>query len=242
MAMAWLNSVVRRLLLCLGSFVVVVIITFFPIPFVTSQSLTQEVIRLYMPPSPGPGPFLKPGEGFRIYFQFAIASAFILDHAFLVYQLLPMLAPPRRQPSRGRRLRVMHGCIATFGIGILAGNALIQPTISWLGQTWRVERAIGLEPLMSWPEFWNLILTVVIGTALAFELPALMAGLVWLGIVSRDRLASWRKYAVLLAFTIAAFVTPTRDMMNQATGAAILYVPYELGLLLARCVPASEAA
>jgi Sec-independent protein secretion pathway component TatC len=60
-----------------------------------------------------------------------------------------------------------------------------------------------------------------------------MVGLVWLGIVSRQRLASWRKYTVLLAFTGAALVTPTPNALNQTTVATFYNRRYEPGVLLA---------
>ena len=41
-----------------------------------------------------------------------------------------------------------------------------------------------------------------------------------------------------VAFVIGALVTPTPDVMNQAVVAVPCYLLYELGLLLARLVPA----
>jgi sec-independent protein translocase protein TatC len=43
-----------------------------------------------------------------------------------------------------------------------------------------------------------------------------------------------RKYAILIAFTIAAILTPTPDVFNQTLMALPIYLLYEVGILAAR--------
>jgi sec-independent protein translocase protein TatC len=234
-ALAWLNSLVPRLLICVGTLALALVVVAVPIPYILGPavSVTQKVMDLYAIPTMSHLQYLRPGEGFATYFRVALASAFILDHPVLAYQLLAILAPPGRCPSRSSRLRVVHACTAAFGLGILAGIALIRPMIAWL-----ISLPIGVDVVVGFAEYFQLVVTLVIGVALAFELPVLMVGLIWLGIVSRQRLASWRKYAVLLAFTVAALVTPTPDALNQTIVAGSVYLMYEIGLRLAHLIRA----
>jgi len=69
----------------------------------------------------------------------------------------------------------------------------------------------------------------------------LVFGMVWLQITSRERLAAWRPYVVLTAFVVGALLTPTPDALNQAIVAIPICLLYELGLRLARRVPAASA-
>ena len=55
-----------------------------------------------------------------------------------------------------------------------------------------------------------------------------------LGIATYSRLARFRKYAFLLAFVVAAIITPTPDPINQALVAVPLFLLYEIGLQLSR--------
>ena len=69
---------------------------------------------------------------------------------------------------------------------------------------------------------------------LSFETPLVMYMLAQLGIVSAGSLSRFRRYWVVVAFILAAIITPTVDPVNQALVAGPLLVLYELGVLLAR--------
>ena len=67
-----------------------------------------------------------------------------------------------------------------------------------------------------------------------FELPPAITLLSKLGIVTPDKLAANRKYAVLAAFIVAAILTPTPDVFNQLLMVIPLLLLFELGILCAR--------
>ena len=69
---------------------------------------------------------------------------------------------------------------------------------------------------------------------LSFETPLLMFFLTKLRVLNPDRLARFRKYALILAFVIGAMITPTPDPLNQTLVSLPLYLLFELGLLLSR--------
>ncbi|MBS3766491.1 twin-arginine translocase subunit TatC, partial [Candidatus Bipolaricaulota bacterium] len=65
---------------------------------------------------------------------------------------------------------------------------------------------------------------------LVFEVPLLIYLMVRLGFVKPSTLRKNRKYVVIIAFTIAAFITPT-DIFSQVFMAIPLVVLYELSVL-----------
>ena len=69
---------------------------------------------------------------------------------------------------------------------------------------------------------------------IAFETPLIMYLLAQLGIVNARILSRFRRYWVVIAFILAAIITPTFDPVNQALVAVPLLALYELGLVLAR--------
>jgi hypothetical protein len=75
------------------------------------------------------------------------------------------------------------------------------------------------------------MLTVALG--LVFQLPLVMLFLSKIGFVTPDKFISWRKYAILVIFIIAAVVTPP-DPFTQIMTAVPMIVLYELGILIAR--------
>jgi sec-independent protein translocase protein TatC len=65
-------------------------------------------------------------------------------------------------------------------------------------------------------------------------MPVVTTFLARLGVISGKWLASKRRWAIILAFVIAAIITPTFDPINQGLLAAPLIVLYEMSIWLAR--------
>ena len=83
-------------------------------------------------------------------------------------------------------------------------------------------------------EYFSLALFLLIAFGVIFELPVLMVFLAKIGTVNAQFLAKHRKYAVLIAFIIAAVVTPTPDPVNQLIMAGPLLVLYEISIIAVR--------
>jgi sec-independent protein translocase protein TatC len=64
----------------------------------------------------------------------------------------------------------------------------------------------------------------------AFHFPMVLQILIYLGLLSVDKLRKWRRYAILGFFLIAAVITPTPDPFNQALVALPLWLLYEVAI------------
>ncbi len=80
-------------------------------------------------------------------------------------------------------------------------------------------------------EYFSLSIRLLISFGLIFELPVLMVFLARLGVVDPPFLKRNRKYAILIAFIIAAILTPTPDVVNQILMAGPLVVLYEVSII-----------
>jgi len=83
-------------------------------------------------------------------------------------------------------------------------------------------------------EYFSLALFLLFAFGIIFELPVFMVFLAKLGLVNAPFLAKNRKYAVLIAFIVAAIVTPTPDPVNQLIMAGPLLVLYEISIVAVR--------
>ena len=88
-------------------------------------------------------------------------------------------------------------------------------------------------PLIRISNIINLMIRLLFWMGLAFETPLVMFLLASLGIASASSLGRFRRYWVVVAFILAAMITPTVDPVNQALVAGPLLVLYELGIVLA---------
>lgn len=77
------------------------------------------------------------------------------------------------------------------------------------------------------------ILSLYLAFGLAFQVPIVVMLLVRFGLVTVDKLKSFRGYFIVVAFIIAAVVTPP-DVISQLALAVPMCILYEIGILGAR--------
>ena len=87
-----------------------------------------------------------------------------------------------------------------------------------------------LAPMPAVKQYFSLCLRLLIAFGVIFELPIFMVLLAKIGLVNTAFLNKHRKYAILLAFVIAAMVTPTPDVVNQLLMAVPIIVLYEVSI------------
>jgi len=80
-------------------------------------------------------------------------------------------------------------------------------------------------------EYFSLALRLLLAFGAIFELPVFMVFLAKMGVVDRPFLRKNRKYALLIAFVVAAILTPTPDVVNQLLMAGPLIILYEVSIL-----------
>ena len=87
----------------------------------------------------------------------------------------------------------------------------------------------------------NFVLILLLGIAVAFQMPLVIVLLGWLGIVDTDTLKRHRKWAMLICGLVAAITTPA-DVMSMLMMLIPLYLLYELGIIILQLIPASRLA
>jgi sec-independent protein translocase protein TatC len=88
-----------------------------------------------------------------------------------------------------------------------------------------------LEPMPAVDEYFSLALRLFLAFGVIFELPVFMVFLGKIGIVNKSFLVKNRKYALLIAFIVAAILTPTPDVVNQLLMAGPLVLLYEVSIV-----------
>lgn len=91
-------------------------------------------------------------------------------------------------------------------------------------------------------DFVDLIFVLGMVFALAFQTPIVVLLLSWIGIVEPRELAKKRRHAFAIAAILGAVLTPTGDPASMMMLTLPLYFLFELGLTLARVLPAARVA
>jgi sec-independent protein translocase protein TatC len=89
-------------------------------------------------------------------------------------------------------------------------------------------------------EYLSLIMTLIIGFGLCFQLPVLLTLLARAGLVSSAWLREKWRYAVVLIFALAAFLTPP-DVVSQISLAVPTLFLYEVSIYSVKLVERKRA-
>jgi sec-independent protein translocase protein TatC len=104
------------------------------------------------------------------------------------------------------------------------------------GQVFQFIQSFAPKSITAAPDieaYLSFVLTMFLAFGLAFEVPIVVVVLARLGMVSIEKLKAFRSYFVVLAFIIAAVVTPP-DVVSQLALAIPMCLLYELGIWAAQ--------
>ena len=84
-------------------------------------------------------------------------------------------------------------------------------------------------------------LTIIFVMGLVFEMPMLAWVLSSLGILHKELLKQYRRYAVVILLVLAAMITPSGDPFTLSVVFLPLYLLYELSILIVKPAPPEDA-
>ncbi len=174
----------------------------------------------------------------RLVIPLAGAASGLVDlaAAFVVFFTTLLLY---RMPLRWEMLWLPLFMLVALGFALAAGLWLATLSVKYRDVTFAVNFLLSfgadiIEQKWAFSEYLETISTLLFWMGVVFEMPLVIYFLTKLGIVNAKKLARFRRYMLVLAFVLGAFITPTPDPFNQAMVSLPIYLLFELGILLAR--------
>ena len=93
-----------------------------------------------------------------------------------------------------------------------------------------------LQPLYSPGKYLSLVTFMMLAFGVGFEFPVVLVFLQMAGALSWQRLASWRRWAVVVIFVIVSIITPSGDPVTLLALSLPMCLFYEVSILLGRFV------
>ncbi|MFQ3574144.1 MAG: twin-arginine translocase subunit TatC, partial [Thermodesulfovibrionales bacterium] len=169
---------------------------------------------------------------FWMSIKISLFSGIILSLPVLFHQLWRFISPGLLPKERKYALPFIFATTILFIIGASFCFFIVLPYALSFLLTYKTGDV--LMPMLSVGQYVDFCLKFVLAFGTVFELPVLIFFLTRLGIVTPQTLAKHRRYAVLLAFILAAFLTPTPDAFNQTLMAVPIILLYEVGIWVSR--------
>jgi sec-independent protein translocase protein TatC len=173
---------------------------------------------------------LKPTETFVSYLKVAFYTGIAMAMPLLVYQLFRFLAPGLTKTERRWILLSLPAVTIFFVGGMVFCYFLVLPSALDFLLNFGAS-IIEVRPTIS--EFLSFVTRFLLAVGIAFETPVIVFLLSKLGIATPKRLRRFRRWAYVLAFVVAAIITPTPDPINQSIVAIPIILLYELGIIFA---------
>ena len=177
--------------------------------------------------------YTEPLEYWATYFRVALVAGLAIAMPVIVYEILAFVGPGLTRQERRWVYPIVLGATLSFlGGAAFAYYVELPPALRFLlGFSGDVA-----EPLIKIGSYINFVTRLMLVTGLVFEMPLLVMGLAKLGVVNSRRLLGWWRYALVLAFVVAAVVTPSIDPVTQSLVAGPIIVLYFAGIVLAKLV------
>jgi len=182
---------------------------------------------------------LSPLEVFFAYLKIALVVGLFLACPIWLFQAWAFVAPGLYAKEKKVVLPVVLSASALFVAGGLFAYFVMFPVMfdflvnQMLPQT--------LAASFTVDNYIGLLLRLTVAFGVVFELPLAIAMLASIGIVTPKGLRRMRKYAIIVAFVLGAFLTPA-DPVSQLLMAGPLIIFYEIGIILAGIVGRPRSA
>jgi sec-independent protein translocase protein TatC len=150
----------------------------------------------------------------------------------ILWQLWLFIAPGLYDNEKRMVLPFVVGGSIMFLLGILFAYYVVTP----FGFQFLITFGSFLyTPLINIEDYVGFFTKILIGFGIAFELPVVAYFLALLGLITDKTLKDYFKYAIVIIFLLAAFLTPP-DVLTQLLMAAPLILLYGLSILIVHYV------
>lgn len=181
--------------------------------------------------------YTAPQEYFFTQLKIALFGAIFIAFPVIASQIYMFVAPGLYANEKQAFIPYLVATPILFLMGAALVYFIVMPfaMIFFLGMEQQGEgmAQISLVPRVS--EYLGLTMTLILAFGACFQLPVVLTLMARVGMATSEGLKAKRKYAIVVVFAVAAFMTPP-DPISQIGLAVPTLLLYELSILSVRSV------
>jgi sec-independent protein translocase protein TatC len=165
---------------------------------------------------------------FMIYMQVALYAGIAFAVPFLLYQIWAFIAPGLYKHEK----RYVMPLIVMGTVFFILGATFAYKVAFPAACDYLLGLALqgGFQPLYDAEEYLNLIIMIMLGLGIVFQIPTLSYLLGRIGLLTPRMMWRFWRHAVVIIMIVSAILTPTADWVNMTIFAAPMLVLYFLSI------------
>jgi sec-independent protein translocase protein TatC len=167
---------------------------------------------------------------FLVPLKILLMTAFLAALPVVLYQVWAFVAPGLYSHEKKLVLPLVVSSTLLFMVGVAFCYFFV------FGQVFKFIQSFAPKSITAAPDieaYLGFVISMFIAFGLAFEVPIVVIVLARMNVVTIDNLKDFRSYFIVLAFIIAAIVTPP-DVVSQLALAIPMCILYEIGIWAAQ--------
>ena len=169
-------------------------------------------------------------EGLIVKLKVVVFLGLFVALPVVLYQLWAFIMPGLTSRERKMAVPFIASSTLLFALGgVLAYVTLPRGLDFLLGFPGE-----GFVPLITASSFIGFVVMLTLAFGLSFEFPILLIFLGLAGVVSSEKLRSWRRVVIVLIAVFAAVITPSQDPYTLFAMMIPMYLFYEAAIIVIR--------
>ena len=173
---------------------------------------------------------LKPFGQLILFIQVAVIVGITLSLPNIFYQLWKFIAPALQKTEKKYIFGVVFFTSVCFLAGVVFAFYVILPLALQFVSEFGTEDIVNNFAIN---EYMNIIISLMLGAGLIFELPMLSFFLTKLGILTPAFMKKYRKYAIIVLLIFSAMFTPPDPASQIMLGVPLLLL-YEISIFISK--------
>ncbi|MFY7865200.1 twin-arginine translocase subunit TatC [Roseateles sp.] len=167
---------------------------------------------------------------FMVPLKITLLAGFLVALPVVLYQVWAFVAPGLYSHEKRLVVPLVVSSTLLFFVGVAFCYFFV------FGQVFKFIQSFAPKSITAAPDieaYLSFVMSMFIAFGAAFEVPVVVVVLARMGVVTVEKLRDFRGYFIVVAFVIAAIITPP-DVVSQLALAIPMCILYELGVFAAK--------